>query len=75
MEISKAKLGDDHPNTLTSMNNLACTWKAQGRDGAAFKLMSDCVERCVRKLDANHPDTLSSEQTLVEWQMGSLDIS
>ena len=31
METRKRKLGADHPSTLTSMNNLAFTWKEQGR--------------------------------------------
>lgn len=32
METSKKKLGEDYSSTLTSMNNLAFTWKAQRRD-------------------------------------------
>jgi hypothetical protein len=27
---AKMKLGEDHPNTLTSMNNLAFTWRSLG---------------------------------------------
>lgn len=30
METSKKKLGVDHPDTLTSMNNLSFTWKGTG---------------------------------------------
>ncbi|CAA9959477.1 hypothetical protein PTMSG1_02895 [Pyrenophora teres f. maculata] len=35
METRKKKLGADHPDTLTSMANLAFTWKAQGRSAEA----------------------------------------
>lgn len=31
VEKRKAKLGDDHPDTLTSMGNLASTYRHQGR--------------------------------------------
>ena len=31
METLKTKLGAGHPDTLTSMNNLAFTWKSMGR--------------------------------------------
>ncbi len=31
METSRRVLGAEHPDTLTSMNNLAWTWKSQGR--------------------------------------------
>jgi hypothetical protein len=40
METSKKKLGADHPDTLTSMANLAFAWKAQGRDAEAVQLMT-----------------------------------
>lgn len=31
METSKRVLGDEHPDTLSSMANLAATWSSQGR--------------------------------------------
>jgi hypothetical protein len=39
METSKTKLGVDHPDTLTSMNNLAFTWKGIGRYEDALRLI------------------------------------
>ena len=39
METFKRVLGAEHPDTLTSMNNLAFTWKGQGQDKEALKLM------------------------------------
>lgn len=32
METTKRVLGERHPDTLTSMNNIAFTWKKQGRN-------------------------------------------
>lgn len=44
METRKRMLGPEHPDTLTSMNNLAFTWKGHGRDTEALKLIEECVE-------------------------------
>ncbi|KAK4232924.1 hypothetical protein C8A03DRAFT_19895, partial [Achaetomium macrosporum] len=60
MESFKTKLGADHPSTLTSMHNLAFTWKDQGRHSDALALMRDCAQARQRVLPAEHPDTLSS---------------
>ncbi|PSN58826.1 putative kinesin [Corynespora cassiicola Philippines] len=68
MKTRKTKLGDDHPDTLASMNNLAFTWKYQGRDAEAITLMRECVQSCYRRLGANHPNFISSSATLAEWE-------
>jgi len=36
-------LGSEHPSTLTSMNNLAFTLKAQGHSDRAISLMEMCL--------------------------------
>ena len=38
LALRKAKLGPDHPDTLTSMNNLAVSYAALGRHAEALKL-------------------------------------
>jgi hypothetical protein len=38
METSKMKLGADHPDMLTSIANLALTYRNQGRWNAAEEL-------------------------------------
>jgi hypothetical protein len=43
METFKTKLVADHASTLTSMNNLAFTWKSQSRDADALALMDRCA--------------------------------
>ena len=41
METSSRVLGPEHPDTLTSMNNLAFTWEGQGHLRDALELMRD----------------------------------
>ena len=69
METRKKKLGVDHPSTLTSMANLAFTWKGQGRIVEATHLMSECVQRQQRILRVSHPDFISSSKVLAEWKI------
>ncbi|KAF1975254.1 hypothetical protein BU23DRAFT_435962, partial [Bimuria novae-zelandiae CBS 107.79] len=44
METRKRVLGEEHPDTLTSMNNLAFTQQCQARYTEALAL----IERCFR---------------------------
>ncbi|KAH8889893.1 hypothetical protein GQ53DRAFT_651431, partial [Thozetella sp. PMI_491] len=67
METRKTKLGAEHPDTLTSMNNLALTWKSLGRTADALALMEGCVQACQRVLGFQHPNTKISMATLEEW--------
>ncbi|PVH91024.1 hypothetical protein DM02DRAFT_722456 [Periconia macrospinosa] len=64
METSKKKLGADHPSTLTSMANLASTYRNQGRWDAAEELEVQVMETSKKKLGADHPDTLTSMANL-----------
>jgi hypothetical protein len=74
LEARKTKLGADHPETLRSMHNLAFTWKKYGRDIEALKLIEECVIARTRILGTNHPNTLSSRKTLLEWQTEESEI-
>ncbi|RYP37008.1 hypothetical protein DL768_010903 [Monosporascus sp. mg162] len=64
METRKTKLGADHPHTLTSMANLASTYRNQGRWEEAEKLFVQVMETRKTKLGADHPDTLTSMANL-----------
>jgi len=68
METKTRVLGAEHPDTLTSMNNLAFTWKGQGRVAEDIKLMEKCVQLQALVLGADHPRTLSSSTALIGWQ-------
>ena len=60
METSKTKLGVYHPDTLTSMNNLAFTWKGSGKEIEAVSLMEESVQLQKRILGVNRPNSILS---------------
>ncbi|KAK0737943.1 hypothetical protein B0T18DRAFT_420882, partial [Schizothecium vesticola] len=49
------------------MNNLAFTWKGQGRRVDALALMNDCAQARRRVLGEEHPYTLTSLAAVAEW--------
>jgi hypothetical protein len=67
METRKRVLGDEHPDTLTSMSSLAFTMKGQERRDDGIQLMTSCVQLRNRILGPEHPHTISSVATLAEW--------
>ncbi|KAM7193982.1 hypothetical protein V8F33_007488 [Rhypophila sp. PSN 637] len=75
METHKTKLGADHPDTLTSMANLASTYRNQGRWDDAEKLEVQVMETRKTKLGADHPDMLTSMANLAStlWNRGRWD--
>jgi tetratricopeptide (TPR) repeat protein len=50
----------EHPYTLTSMGNLALTYRGQGRWKEAEELFVQVIETSERVLGEEHPDTLTS---------------
>ena len=56
----KKVLGEDHPHTLASMENLAETYRNQGRRKEAEELDVQVMENFKKKLGADHPDSLVS---------------
>jgi hypothetical protein len=69
METRKTKLGADHPSTLTSMNNLAFTWKGMGRHIDALRLIQTCSKSRQRVLGPSHPHTQSTLLAMTTWAM------
>ncbi|KAL6409896.1 hypothetical protein AUP68_06298 [Ilyonectria robusta] len=63
-ETRKTKLGTDHPDTLTSMGNLASIYRNQSRLEEAEKLFVQVMEACKSKLGGDYPDTLASMANL-----------
>jgi tetratricopeptide (TPR) repeat protein len=57
-------LGKEHPNALTSMNNLALLYQAQRRYPEAEPLFKRALEAQERVLGTEHPDTLTSVNNL-----------
>jgi len=64
MEKSRRVLGDDHPDTITSMVNLAVVYFNQGRFDDAVALEVVVLEKRRRVLGDDHPDTIVSMEDL-----------
>ena len=72
LEIEMRDFGKEHPDTLTSMSNLASTIRKQGRWKEAEDLEVQVIETRKRVLGAEHPDTLTSMANLAVtfWDQG-----
>ena len=57
-------LGPDHPDTLTTRNNLAGAYKDVGRFGEAIELYKRVLADQERILAPDHPDTLAARNNL-----------
>ena len=57
-------LGEDHPDTLTSRNNLAGAYLSAGRITEAIALFEQVLPDRIRVLGEDHPDTLTSRNNL-----------
>ena len=60
LETRQTLLGEEHPDTLTSLNNLAGTLWAQGDLTGARKLQEQVADAHRRVLGDEHPATLTS---------------
>ena len=65
--MSEKVLGAEHPDTLTSMENLAHTLKAQGDRQSACALIDKCASISYRSLGPDHPYTIDREKTAKDW--------
>ncbi|KAK0613579.1 hypothetical protein B0T14DRAFT_437191 [Immersiella caudata] len=64
MRAMKKVLGLEHPDTITSMNNLASTYWGQGRLAEAEGLQVQAMEMRKKVLGPEHPDTITSMNNL-----------
>jgi tetratricopeptide (TPR) repeat protein len=73
----KTRLGPDHPDTLTSMSNLAVAYEASGQLDMAVPLLEQTLGKQKTRLGPDHPDTLTCMNNLAEmyWQLERLDQS
>ena len=56
LEITKRRLGEDHPDVATRLNNLANLYSAQGRTNEAEPLYLQAIDLGKRRLGEDHPD-------------------
>jgi CHAT domain-containing protein len=66
LAIRKAQLGDNHPDTATSLNNLAALYRFQGRYSEAEPIYKQALAITKAQLGDNHPDTATSLNNLAE---------
>ena len=64
MEDSRRTLGDTHPSTLISINNLGLLLKAQGKLDEAEPLFVEALQGRRRTLGDTHPGALASINNL-----------
>ncbi len=64
MKFRKTTLGEEHPDTLTSMNNLALLFRCQGKYEAAEPLYKETLQLRKKVLGEEHPRTLTSMNNL-----------
>ncbi|KAL2859131.1 violaceus kinesin [Aspergillus lucknowensis] len=68
MQARGRVLGPEHPDTLTSMGNLAYTLYSQESLHEAVSLMEKCVKLCGRLLAPSHPHTMKFARSLKRWR-------
>jgi tetratricopeptide (TPR) repeat protein len=57
-------LGDEHPDTLKSRNNLAFVYQEAGRADAAIPMYEQALAGLERVLGERHPDTVLVRENL-----------
>ena len=66
METRMRVLGQENPDALTSVNNLAFMWKAAGCDSKVSELIENSLQLRKQRLRPDHSSTISSFETLNE---------
>jgi tetratricopeptide (TPR) repeat protein len=67
----RAKLGPDHPDTLTNMSSLAVGYRDVGKLDLALPLLEETLKLRRAKLGPDHPDTLRSMGALAGGYMAA----
>ncbi|MER7366338.1 tetratricopeptide repeat protein [Nonomuraea wenchangensis] len=67
-------LTSDHPDTLTSRNNLASAYQSAGDLGRAIPLFEATLAERERVLGADHPDALASRNNLASAYQSAGDL-
>jgi len=58
---------DEHPDTLRSMSNLACSYKDLGLTDDAITFMQKAADGLERILGCEHQHTRDSKKNLAVW--------
>lgn len=60
LRLSREALGEQHPDTITSINNYAFALRSVGRAAEAEPLFAEALSKSREVLGDRHPDTLTS---------------
>ncbi|HEX9939307.1 MAG TPA: toll/interleukin-1 receptor domain-containing protein [Longimicrobium sp.] len=71
--VSERRLGEEHPDTLTAMGNLAATRSARGDHAGAQELEARVLEARRGILGEEHPHTLTAMSNLARTRWASGD--
>jgi serine/threonine protein kinase len=66
LQLRRSIRGPDHPETLTSLDNLAVAYFSAGRVAEALPLSEEALKLRRIQLGPDHPDTLESMNNLAE---------
>jgi tetratricopeptide (TPR) repeat protein len=77
LEASRRVLGEEHPDTIRAMANLAATYRDQGRSKEAEEPQVKVLEASRRVLGEEHPDTISAMGNLAytKRDLGQNDVA
>lgn len=64
LAIRERSLGPNHPDTATSLNNLAMLYEKLGRHAESLPLLERALAICRKALGLEHPDTIISLNNL-----------
>ncbi|WP_287728716.1 tetratricopeptide repeat protein [Microcystis sp. M061S2] len=65
LSLREQRLGENHPDVATSLNNLAELYKYQGRYAEAEPLYVRAIAIYQERLGENHPDTQKVRQNFM----------
>jgi tetratricopeptide (TPR) repeat protein len=77
LDIDKNLLGKEHQDTLTSMNNLASTYRYQGKLGEVAEPQEKVLEVRRRTPGEEHPETLTNLAMIYKdltWMADATDL-
>ena len=62
--MTRERLGQEHPDVATSLNNLANLYSSQGRYAEAEPLYQEALKIAEGHLGVNHPNTITIRENL-----------
>lgn len=71
LQIIKAKLGPEHPNVVTVLNNLAVLYSNMGGYEEALSLYQRALEINEKVLGPNHPNTIIVRNNLEQFVLNN----